>query len=804
MQCKLIRSSRAHVTLLSWTSFLAWATLILGAFTFGQTFAVRVTEFESGASQQQHTCSDACGRVRVPYPFGTEAGCGLPQFRLHCEQKGASSSLTLSTGGSEARDLEIIDILPDSLIVNATNLRATCCNCTTTNSLRFDDSVPYAVSGDNLFFVNGCNSHGYFTSDKSEGYIMKCETGCDNPDRIRENYCNSFGCCSSPVPSGSRALSFSGGGDPAENNSDSPGGTCGYSSIIYPETYTTQSPDVLGSGRYGLKLSWAIQGPASCEEALQLSDYACSAHATCNFVKSVPGYTCSCNKKGYHGDGYKDGTGCSDTNECKVSQLNDCHPDAICTNYEGGHECNCKALFAGDGLINGTGCKRVAQNFGPLTFGSSLTESNLEEDVDCGENGTPCAPQTFKKKRDSNLAAFLAGIISTSVLVFVLCAVGAYWGYKLLTRHQPIDFYTRNLSRLKSISDRFSSQYGRDTAKMFSYKELSKSANGFSSDLEIGTGGYGTVFKGTLPNGTVVAIKKTNHVSDAGSEQFLNEVTILSQVNHRNLVKLLGCCLETEVPMLVYEYIPNGTLYEHLQGLRGEKATPLDWSQRLQIAIETAEALTYLHSHAFPPIYHRDVKSTNILLDNSLTVKVTDFGLSRLVPKDATHVSTVVMGTPGYMDPEYYHNYQLTDKSDVYSFGVVLLELLTSLKPVDFERKPQQINLAVLSILAIKRGELAEIVDPVFLTLSDPKVMESIEAVALLALDCLAPQREQRPTMKEVMEDLNKIKDAFNPEKLDRSPLNSERLSVDVDLKGILEDISSAECSMVLADLEAR
>ncbi|BFI42041.1 protein MpRLK-Pelle_WAK_LRK10L-8 [Marchantia polymorpha subsp. ruderalis] len=727
MQCELIRSSRAHVTLLSWTSFLAWAALILGGFTFEQIVAGRVQEFESGASQQQQTCSDACGRVRVPYPFGTEAGCGLPQFRLQCEENGDSSSLKLSTGGSEARDLEIIDILPDFLIVNATNLRAACCNCTTTSSLRFDDSVPYAVSGDNLFFVNGCNSHGYFTSDKSEGYIMKCETGCANPDQIRENYCNSFGCCSSPVPSGSRALSFSGGGGPAKNNSDSPDGTCGYSSIIYPETYTTERADVLGSGRYGLKLSWAIQGPASCEEALQLSDYACSAQATCNFVKSVPGYTCSCDKKGYHGDGYKHGTGCSDTNECEASQLDDCHPDATCINYEGGHECNCKPLFAGDGLINGTGCKRVVQNFGPLTFGSTLTESNLEEDVDCGENATPCARRTFKKKRQSTLAAFLAG-----------------------------------------------------------------------------TGGYGTVFKGTLPNGTVVAIKKTNHVSDAGSEQFLNEVTILSQVNHRNLVKLLGCCLETEVPMLVYEYIPNGTLYEHLQGLRGEKATPLDWSQRLQIAIETAEALTYLHSHAFPPIYHRDVKSTNILLDNSLTVKVTDFGLSRLVPKDATHVSTVVMGTPGYMDPEYYQNYQLTDKSDVYSFGVVLLELITSLKPVDFERKPQQINLAVLSIQAIKRGELADIVDPILLIPSDPKVMESIEAVALLALDCLAPQREQRPTMKEVMEHLGKIKDAFNPEKPDRSPLNSERLSVDVDLKRILEDISSAECSMVLGDLEAR
>jgi serine/threonine protein kinase len=181
-------------------------------------------------------------------------------------------------------------------------------------------------------------------------------------------------------------------------------------------------------------------------------------------------------------------------------------------------------------------------------------------------------------------------------------------------------------------------------------------------------------------------------------------------VNHRNLVRLLGCCVDAEEPLLVYEYIPNGTLFDHLHTT--SRGIFLDWTTRLNIALQTAEALAYLHSAAFPPIYHRDVKSTNILLDDKLNAKVSDFGLSRLAETDLSHISTCAQGTLGYLDPEYYRNYQLTDKSDVYSFGVVLLELVTSQKAIDFDREDDDVNLAVYVLNKSEQGRIMDVVDP--------------------------------------------------------------------------------------------
>jgi serine/threonine protein kinase len=176
-------------------------------------------------------------------------------------------------------------------------------------------------------------------------------------------------------------------------------------------------------------------------------------------------------------------------------------------------------------------------------------------------------------------------------------------------------------------------------------------------------------------------------------EQVLNEIRLLSSVDHPNLVRLLGCCLEKGEPILVYEFMPNGTLSQHLQRERGEG---LLWRTRVTIVAETAHALAYLHSALTPPICHRDVKSSNILLDSDFNAKVADFGLSRLFLTEASHISTAPQGTPGYLDPQYHENFHLTDKSDVYSFGVVLVEIITALKVVDFSRKENEINLAFL------------------------------------------------------------------------------------------------------------
>ncbi len=324
-------------------------------------------------------------------------------------------------------------------------------------------------------------------------------------------------------------------------------------------------------------------------------------------------------------------------------------------------------------------------------------------------------------------------------------------------------FAQRNFESLGKLQDFFTSLTDGEsnTATFFSLKELEKATNGFADDQKLGVGGFGTVYKGTMESGLIVAVKRTNKLDTSGAQQFLNEMALLSQVNHRNLVRLHGCCLETEVPMLVYEYVPNGNLSEHLRGEKSSELGHLTWPKRMQIAIETAEAITYLHSEANPPIYHRDVKSSNILLNNMYGVKVSDFGISKLIPLDATHVSTIAQGTPGYWDPEYFLSYQLTDKSDVYSFGVVLLELITSQPPVDLNRDKMETSLVAMCIPQIKDGNFEAIVDPKLLSSNFEEMettLQEIEKVATMAMHCLAFKGDDRPSMKQATEVLHQIK----------------------------------------------
>ena len=208
--------------------------------------------------------------------------------------------------------------------------------------------------------------------------------------------------------------------------------------------------------------------------------------------------------------------------------------------------------------------------------------------------------------------------------------------------------------RAKLVKERsiiLATNSGGKSARLFSNKDMKKATNDFARDRVLGCGGFGEVYKGILDDGTEVAIKSAKIGNVKGVDQVLNEVKILSQVNHRSLVRLLGCCVDSELPLLVYEYVPNGNLFEHLNGY-GD----LDWKVRLQIGLQSAEGLAYLHSAAYPPIYHRDVKSSNILIDKFLNAKVADFGLSRLAEPDLSHVSTCAQGTLGYLDPEYYRN----------------------------------------------------------------------------------------------------------------------------------------------------
>ncbi|KAH7650685.1 Non-specific serine/threonine protein kinase protein, partial [Dioscorea alata] len=290
----------------------------------------------------------------------------------------------------------------------------------------------------------------------------------------------------------------------------------------------------------------------------------------------------------------------------------------------------------------------------------------------------------------------------------------------------------------------------------FSYQELQEATNDFNVSNELGDGGYSTVYKGKLKDGRTVAVKRLYNNNYKRIEQFLNEVKILSCLRHQNLVTLYGCTPpESQELLLVYEFIPNGTIADHLHGSRSNQKN-LTWPLRMSIAIEIAEALTYLHA-IDPLIIHRDVKTNNILVDNNFHAKVADFGLSKLCPTDATHISTAPQGTPGYLDPEYHQCFQLTNKSDVYSFGVVLVELISSKLAVDLKRQTSEINLASMAIHKIENCELEQLVDPFLGYQSNKVVKMAISQMAELAFICLQGEKEMRPTMKDVLEMLKDI-----------------------------------------------
>eukprot|EP00253_Pinus_taeda_P019442 PITA_19442 len=299
--------------------------------------------------------------------------------------------------------------------------------------------------------------------------------------------------------------------------------------------------------------------------------------------------------------------------------------------------------------------------------------------------------------------------------------------------------------------------HAMDNLPIFSYEALRQSTNCFHEDNQLGVGGFGSVYLGKLWDGRTVAVKRLFQDNSRRLEQFINEVKIFSTLNHPHVVRLYGCTsADSPELLLVYEFVPNGTLDDHLHGDR-KNPKGLPWNARLNIAIQTAQALAFLHG-LDPPIFHRDVKSSNILLEENLDIKLADFGLCRLVPVDASHVTTIPQGTPGYVDPEYYQCYQLTEKSDVYSFGVVLVEIISAKIAMDINRNRREINLANLAITKIQEGALGELVDPQLEIEVNHEVKAMVSAVAELAVRCLASERDDRPQMEEIVVQLENIR----------------------------------------------
>ncbi|OAY66844.1 putative LRR receptor-like serine/threonine-protein kinase [Ananas comosus] len=290
-----------------------------------------------------------------------------------------------------------------------------------------------------------------------------------------------------------------------------------------------------------------------------------------------------------------------------------------------------------------------------------------------------------------------------------------------------------------------------DGVKSFTFEEMAAATSNFSDSTQVGQGGYGKVYRGVLADGIVVAIKRAQQGSLQGSKEFCTEIELLSRLHHRNLVALLGYCDEEDEQMLVYEFMPNGTLRDHLSPRSKE---PLNFSMRLRIALGSARGILYLHTEADPPIFHRDIKATNILLDSKFVAKVADFGLSRLAPIPTAegttpgHVSTVVKGTPGYLDPEYFLTHKLTDKSDVYSLGVVFLELLTGMQPISHGK-----NIVREVAMASQSGMTFSVIDKRMGSYPS----ECVEKFLSLALMCCQDETDARPSMMEVVRELEVI-----------------------------------------------
>ncbi|KAH9699260.1 protein kinase domain-containing protein [Citrus sinensis] len=294
------------------------------------------------------------------------------------------------------------------------------------------------------------------------------------------------------------------------------------------------------------------------------------------------------------------------------------------------------------------------------------------------------------------------------------------------------------------------------SVRVFSAAELVKATENYDESHFLGEGGFGSVDKGVLPDNTQIAVKKPKESDKIRiNQEFQKEMGIVSRINHKNVVKILGLCLQTKVPLLVYEFVSNGTLSHHIHDKSSQALRT--WKMCLRIAAEIASALDYFHSLASPPIIHGDVKSSNILLDDEYTAKVADFGASVLISPDQAAMATKVQGTFGYLDPEYLMTGNLTEKSDVYSFGVVLVELLTGVKPGSHMTlaSNENINIVHYFLSSIENNNLRQILS---FRVADESEMEEVEIVAELASECLRSSGVKRPTMKRVSEELDRLK----------------------------------------------
>ncbi|KAM0038686.1 putative protein kinase RLK-Pelle-WAK family [Helianthus debilis subsp. tardiflorus] len=633
-------------------------------------------------------CNDTCGNVTIPYPFGIGAGCSVNQwYTVDCN----SSTPYLSALGH----LEILKVdLANQTVIVVTQRMISDCQNPVRNSINLHGTPFLFCSYHNRFVFDGCGSAVMMDNGS---VLTGCSTSCLN-DSVseRNNDCFGFSCCQTTVPHYIKSYSINLMGLSGD-------GGCGYAFLVDDDSYLkgTFSVQSVAANNTSVPMSlmWTLPHSTTLICCRGSADHMNMELDTGNgtFVESQKCFR----HRGYKGNPYLfDG--------CEV--IEDC---ASCPDHA---SCDYDIIYGGDG--------------------SSVKIINFS----CGPN----LSTSFGSK--SSMGVILGVSISLGVLLFVATIYALYkWIKKTKERRQRKRFFKRNGGLLlKQQEETDPSLVGKTI--LFTSHELEKATDNFNENRILGRGGQGTVYKGMLVDGRIVAIKKSKVVDESQLEQFINEVVILSQINHRNVVKLLGCCLETQVPLLVSEFIPNGTLYDCLHNASDE--FPITLNMRLQIATEVAGALAYLHSATSIPIYHRDIKTTNILLDDKYRVKVSDFGTSRFVLAEQTHLTTLVK-----------------------------VELLTGERPISLTRFGEHRSLATHFMSAMEEGRVMSIFDAMVIK---EGTRDELMNVANLAMRCLSLNGRYRPTMKEVALELETIRTSHIPWKVQpnsRSMIYGEDLS---------------------------
>ncbi|KAG5250808.1 wall-associated receptor kinase [Salix suchowensis] len=522
-------------------------------------------------------CQDRCGNVSIPFPFGLTDDCYYDAgFLITCNHTFSPPKAYVTASTINVTEITLAGKLHIEQYIAKDCYNASGQTYNNIPSLTLPDFI--ISDADNMFVSIGCDTVASLRGNLKEAgsneneYEVGCTSSCNSLKYVPNDTCSGIGCCRTSLAKG--VNSFHVTVTSQTNHSAildfSP---CSYAFIIEEKKFNfsrSSLRDLKNVDKLPMVVDWSI-GKNSCAEVKKSGMYnACQGNSTCYDPDNGHGYLCRC-LDGYRGNPYLP-NGCLDIDECTDATVNH-NCTHICTNSPGNYTCSCPKGYHGDGRKNGDGCIR----------------------------------------RRSLVIQIAAGI-GVGLVSLLMGITWMFWGYKKWKLMKLKEEYFRRNGGVM-LEQQLSRREGPviESAKIFTSEELEKATCKYHESRILGHGGFGTVYKGTLTDGRIIAIKKSKTIDQSQIEQFINEVVVLYQINHRNVVKLLGCCLETEVPLLVYEYVANGTLFDHIHNK--SKVSAFTWEIRLKIASEIA-------------------------------------------------------GTLGYLDPEYLHTSQLTDKSDVYSFGV--------------------------------------------------------------------------------------------------------------------------------------